>query len=159
MKSIFLLCILSLPRILMAQETGQADALVEPKIALQEITVGGPDADVRGFDNQAIQYAIDAVSKTGGTVFLESGAYHITAPVRLKSRVNLIGTGKETILKRSHGVQTSYVVDADYGELKLTVENPDGFEIGMKVQGTGKTTILPTVATVPGSWCSDQRIF
>lgn len=136
MKTMFLLFVLTIPRILMAQETAQADALLDPKIAVQEITVGGADADVQGFNNQAIQYAIDAVSKTGGTVFLESGSYDITAPVRLKSGVNLIGTGKETILKRGHGVQTRYVVDADYGELKLTVENPDGFEIGMKVQVT-----------------------
>jgi hypothetical protein len=34
------------------------------------------------------------------------------------------------------GVQTRFIVDADYGELKVTVENPDGFLPGMKVQIT-----------------------
>jgi len=48
----------------------------------------------------------------------------------------LVGAGSETILKRAKGVQTKYTVDADFGELKLTVENADGFEIGMKVQVT-----------------------
>jgi hypothetical protein len=39
-------------------------------------------------------------------------------------------------LKRDRGVQSRYVVDADFGELKLTVESSDGFLIGMKVQVT-----------------------
>ncbi|MEN8202840.1 MAG: right-handed parallel beta-helix repeat-containing protein [Bacteroidota bacterium] len=137
MKKTILSFILILPYILFAQETTQkADALVLPKIAAKEITVGGTDCDVRGFDNQSIQFAIDAIAKTGGRVILDPGTYAISAPVRLKSRVHLVGAGRETILKRGHGVQTRYIVDADYGELKLTVENPDGFEIGMKVQVT-----------------------
>ena len=56
----------------------------------------------------------------------------------MKSNVNLVGAGKQTILQKTAGVQTRFVVDADYGELKLTVENSDGFEIGMKVQITDK---------------------
>lgn len=112
------------------------DALVSPKLAEKEITVGGADADVCGFNNQSIQYAIDAVSKTGGTVKLNPGLYEITAPVRMRSNVKLIGSGRETILKRGNGVQTRFVVDADYAELKLTVENSDGFEPGMKIQVT-----------------------
>jgi hypothetical protein len=114
----------------------KVDALVSPKLAEKEITVGGADADVCGFNNQSIQYAIDAVSKTGGTVKLNPGLYEITAPVRMKSNVKLIGSGNETILKREKGVQTRFVVDADYAELKLTVENSDGFEPGMKIQVT-----------------------
>jgi hypothetical protein len=98
--------------------------------------VGGANAKVAGFNNQSIQFAIDAVAKTGGTVKLNPGNYEIKAPVRMKSNVKLIGSGKETILKKSAGVQTKYIVDADFGELKLTVENADGFEIGMKVQVT-----------------------
>ena len=72
----------------------------------------------------------------GGTVRLNPGVYEIKAPVRMKSNVSLIGSGKETILKRGKGVQTRYIVDADFGKLKLTVENTNGFETGMKVQVT-----------------------
>ncbi len=89
-----------------------------------------------GFNNQSIQDAIEALENTGGTVVLNPGSYEIVAPVRLKSNVRLAGSGEETILKRSKGVQTRFICDADYGELKLTVENPDDFEIGMKVQVT-----------------------
>lgn len=119
-----------------AQDLKKADALVNPKVARQTLTVGGPDADVSGFDNQSIQFAIDAIAPSGGTVLLNPGSYEITAAVRLKSNVHLQGSGKETVLRRASGVQTRYVVDADFGELKLTVENPDGFAIGMKIQVT-----------------------
>ena len=136
MKTSILLLLLTIPFCLSAQEIKKADALVSPTIAEREITVGGENADLSGFNNQSIQFAIDAIEKTGGTVILNPGLYEITAPVRLKSNVKLIGSGKETVLKKSKGVQTKYIVDADYGELKLTVEKPDGFEIGMKVQVT-----------------------
>ncbi|HSO85680.1 MAG TPA: glycosyl hydrolase family 28-related protein, partial [Draconibacterium sp.] len=137
MKAIVLVLLLSLTFLSNAQESEKAaDALVSPKIAEQVITVGGPNAQISGFTNQAIQFAIDAVSKTGGIVKLNPGVYDIKAPVRMKSNVKLIGAGKETILKRGVGVQTKYVVDADFGELKLTVENSDGFEVGMKIQVT-----------------------
>ncbi|MDX2430178.1 MAG: right-handed parallel beta-helix repeat-containing protein [Bacteroides sp.] len=136
MKKLFLLIMLAFPMLLSAQENRKADALLTPKIAKLEISVGGENAKVSGFNNESIQYAIDALANTGGTVFLNPGLYEIKAPVRLKSNVRLIGSGKETVLKRSKGVQTKYIIDADFGELKLSVENADGFEIGMKVQVT-----------------------
>ncbi|MBT3384715.1 MAG: right-handed parallel beta-helix repeat-containing protein [Prolixibacteraceae bacterium] len=116
--------------------TDKVDALVSPKTAEKIITVGGLEADIAGFNNQSIQFAIDAVAKTGGTVKLNAGLYELHAPVQMKSNVKLIGSGSETILKRGKGIQTKYIIDADFGELKLTVENSDGFEIGMKIQVT-----------------------
>ena len=113
-----------------------ADALVSPKIKTQVISVGGENADISGFNNRSIQFAIDAVAITGGTVILNQGVFDIVAPVRMKSNVNLVGSGRETVLKRTEGFQTPFIVDADFGELKLTVENSDGFAVGMKVQVT-----------------------
>ncbi len=138
MKTRLFLISLLFPLIVCAQEDmNAADALVSPKIKEQVITVGGENSMVAGFNNQSIQFAIDAVAKTGGTVKLNPGIYKIVAPVRLKSNVRLIGSGIEkTILKKAKGYQTPFIVDADFGELKLTVENPDGFEVGMKVQVT-----------------------
>jgi len=136
MKNLLPLLILVSPISLFAQEIKKADALVSPKIAERVITVGGENAHLSGFNNQSIQFAIDAIENTGGTVLLNPGLYDIIAPVRLKSNIRLVGSGKETILKRSKGVQTKFIIDADYGELKLTLENPDGFDIGMKVQVT-----------------------
>ncbi len=136
MKNACLLLFLAVPTLFYAQEIREADALVSPKIAERTIHVGGENADISGYNSQSIQFAIDALEQSGGTIFLNSGLYHIMAPIRLKSNVRLVGSGSQTILKRNKGVQTHYVIDADYGELKLTVEQPDGFAIGMKVQVT-----------------------
>jgi hypothetical protein len=118
------------------EESFTVDALVDPKIPGKIIKVGGPEADIEGFDNNSIQYAINSMEKSGGTVILSPGEYEIIAPVRLKSNIMLTGSGKKTILKKAKGIQTEYIEDADYGELKLTVENPDGFTPGMKIQVT-----------------------
>lgn len=134
LRESFLPVILIIPICLSGQITGKADALVSPKISEREITVGGANADIQGFSNRSIQFAIDALENTGGTVILNPGLFEIIAPVRLRSGIRLTGSGRETILKRAKGVQTIYIVDADYGELKITVEKSDGFEIGMKVQ-------------------------
>ncbi len=134
MKRLIILCLLVNSCGLFAQEFQKADALVSPKIAEREISVGGDDADITGFNMQSIQFAIDALELTGGMVILNPGTYTISAPIRLKSNVHLVGSGDDTVLKRDRGVQTKFVVDADFGELKLTVENTDGFEVGMKVQ-------------------------
>lgn len=137
MKYIYLLFLLFSPIFVFSQSNKpKADALVTPRFARQTITVGGTGADVPGFGNRSIQMAIDAMAKTGGTVRLTSGTFEIIAPVQMKSNITLSGAGRETILKRGKGIQTRFVVDADYGELKLTVENADGFETGMKVQVT-----------------------
>ena len=137
MKNIYLIVWLVLPLLTFAQESlNDAVALVNPKVRELLLTVGGEGADVFGFTNQSIQFAIDAVAKAGGTVKLNPGTYEIVAPVQLKPNVKLVGSGETTLLKKVAGVQTKFVQDADYGELKLTVENADGFEIGMKVQVT-----------------------
>lgn len=137
MKTISLFLLLLIPAIIYAQnEVKSADALVFPRITKTIISVGGDGADIGGFTSQAIQLAVDAVAKTGGTVRLTPGVYAIKSPIRMKPGVNLVGAGRETVLKRTKGVQTKFVADADFGELKLTVENTDGFEIGMKVQVT-----------------------
>ncbi len=137
MKNFVLFILFFIPGLAMAQSTGKkADALVTPRITERTMTVGGAGANAEGFNNQAIQFAIDVVAKTGGSVKLNPGTYKIFAPVRLKSNVNLVGSGPETVLKRDKGVQAHYITDADYGELKLTVDNADNFEVGMKIQVT-----------------------
>jgi len=134
MKKSILFFVLTMPTVLFCQLNREADALVIPKIAELEIRVGGEDADLSGFNSQSLQFAIDALEETGGRVLLDPGLYTISAPLRLKSNIQLIGSGEGTVLKRERGVQSRYVVDADFGELKLSVEKAEGFEIGMKVQ-------------------------
>jgi nitrous oxidase accessory protein NosD len=112
------------------------DALVSPKRPEKMISVGGITADIQGYTNEAIQLAIDAMPAEGGTVSLNAGKFSIKAPVRLKSNVKLIGSGQETILKRIDGYHSKFIIDADFGELKLTVEDASGFDVGMSIQVT-----------------------
>jgi hypothetical protein len=114
------------------------DALVTPKTQERVITVGGPGSDMPGFTNAVIQRAVDALPETGGTVKMDAGVYKMMAPVRMASNVKLIGSGAGTVLKRIDGFHSRFIVDADYGELKLTVQDVSGFAVGMSIQVTDK---------------------
>jgi len=115
---------------------GAVDALVTPKIDRPVITVGGPGADIPGYTSRAIQIALDAVRArgVGGTVRLNPGTYRITGPVRLYSDTELVGSGEDTVLRKVDGFKTNFIVDADYGMLKVVVADPSGFEVGMGMQ-------------------------
>ena len=136
MKNV-LFVILMLPDVLFAQtDSFIVDALVFPKKQERTITVGGISSEINGYTNEAIQVAVDALPSEGGIVKLSTGKFIIKAPVRLKSNVKLIGSGPETILKRIDGYHSKFIIDADFGELKLTVEDASGFDVGMSIQVT-----------------------
>ena len=133
--------LLSLTVDLPAQQPGplpggpDSQGLTSPRIEPALVTVGGPDADVAGFDSRAIQIAIDAVAyRGGGTVRLLPGRFEIEGPVRLRSNVALVGSGPETVLHKADGFRTRFVIDADYGMLVVTIEDPAGFRPGLGVQ-------------------------
>lgn len=136
MKKILFLLLL-IPEMIFAQSKDYVvDALVFPKKQQKTITVGGPNADIQGFTSDAIQIAVDALPFEGGLVKLSPGTYSMKAPVRMKSNARLSGSGPETILKRIDGYHSRFTVDADYGELKVTVEDASGFKPGMSFQLT-----------------------
>ncbi len=111
--------------------------LIVVKVTKDEkvITVGGDNADIKGFTSQAIQTAVDAVRNSGGgTVKILPGNYVISAPVRLYSNINLVGSGPSTLLKKIKGVQSRMAVDVGYGELQATLEDASGFNPGMGIQ-------------------------
>ena len=109
--------------------------LVSIRNAEKTITVGGPDANIRGFTSEAIQIALDAVkARGGGIVMLNPGTFNITGPVRMSDNTSLIGSGETTILKKCDGFKTSFIIDADWGMLKAEVKDASGFSIGMGIE-------------------------
>ncbi len=109
--------------------------LVNIRKSEEIITVGGPGAEISGYTSDAIQIALDALkTRGGGTVKLNPGTFTITGPVRIPDNSSLIGSGKETILKKCDGFKTSFVIDADYGMLKAVVKDASGFKKGMGIQ-------------------------
>lgn len=98
----------------------------------QEITVGGLDADVIGFTSQAVQLAVDALAtRGGGTVRLQAGTFDVAAPIRLCSRIELVGCGEKTVLRKIPGIASRLIVDPGYGQLWVEVEEEHEFLPGM----------------------------
>lgn len=113
----------------------EAVSVVKPAIPERKITVGGINADIQGYSSEAIQTAIDALHNTGngGMVILLPGNFDITSPVRLYDNMTLTGSGAKTILKKCMGFRSPFAIDADYGELQITVVDASGFKPGMGV--------------------------
>jgi len=134
MKTLFFILFMISTAAYAQYEDFEIDALVTPKRTGIILTVGGEQADIQGFSNKSIQLAVDALPAEGGTIKLQAGIFELKDAVRLRSNMKLIGSGKETILKRAAGFKSRLIDDADYAELKLTVEDASGFEPGMSVQ-------------------------
>jgi len=100
----------------------------------RELTVGHTGADVVGGDSRAIQLAVDALcSRGGGTVRLLPGTYEMTDAVHLRTGINLVGSGPGTVLRKCPGYKSPMTIDADYGQLKVTVADAGGFAPGTGV--------------------------
>jgi len=98
------------------------------------VKVGIESGDLVGNTDAVIQQAVDAAGTYGGgTVELGPGVYTMYDAVRLRRNVRLVGSGEETILRKCDGAQSQFAIDADYGQTKVTVEDPTGFRIGMGV--------------------------
>jgi hypothetical protein len=98
------------------------------------ITVGSNEADIPGFTSEKIQIALDAVkSRGGGIVQLTPGTFAVNASIEMYSNTSLVGSGKATILKKSDGVKTGFLVDLDGGMLEAPVKDPSGFKTGMGI--------------------------
>ena len=113
----------------------QIVSVVNPFIPEKRITVGGANADIHGYTSEAIQTAIDALHNSWncGTIVLLPGTYDIIAPVRLYDNMSLLGSGPNTVLKKCKGFRSPFALDADYGELQITVADASGFKSGMGI--------------------------
>ena len=119
----------------MAGERPAVEGLVTVNRAPLVITVGGTSADLPAFTSEAIQLAVDAAAtRGGGTVRLGPGTFAVSGPIRLASNITLDGAGPETILMKGDGVRTGFVVDADYGMIKITVADSAGLGVGTGIQ-------------------------
>ncbi|MBX7256069.1 MAG: right-handed parallel beta-helix repeat-containing protein [Candidatus Hydrogenedentes bacterium] len=104
------------------------DLLAHPSI---RITVGLRAADIVGDDNRAIQAAVDYVGQLGGgTVEVGPGEYWMRDSLHMRTGVTLRGAGDKTVLKKCDEVRSLLSADGDFGEYAVTVQNPDGFEVG-----------------------------
>lgn len=95
------------------------------------VTVGGPDADIGGFTDKAIQAALDLVAgRGGGTVGLTAGTFTLRNAVRLRAGVRLLGAGPETVLFKAAMAASALAEDSDWYDQEITLAGPSGFELG-----------------------------
>ena len=98
------------------------------------VKVGLSRGDFVGDTNAAIQQALDAVGVYGGgTVELGPGVYTLYDSVRLPRNARLVGAGPDTVLRKCEGARSEFAVDADYGQMKVSVRDATGFRLGMGV--------------------------
>lgn len=98
---------------------------------LPSITVGMGDADIVGKDNRALQAAVDYIAALGGgTVHITAGEYTMYDSLHLRPNVTVRGEGEKTVLHKSKAAESKLAIDGDFGEEQITLENPDGFEVG-----------------------------
>ena len=101
------------------------------------VKVGISGGDFTGDTNIAIQQAIEvAAAQGGGTVEIGPGTFTLYDSVRLRRNVRLVGSGEATVLRKCDGPSSGLVIDADYGQSKVTVSDPSGFRAGMGVSVT-----------------------
>lgn len=113
------------------------DLLAQPAV---RVTVGVRDADIIGNDNRALQGAVDYVGNLGGGVVeIGPGEFLMRDSLHLRSRVTVRGAGEKTVLKKDCEHRSPLAADGDFGEAAITVQNPEGFTIGIGVYVASKT--------------------
>ena len=143
-----------------ARNYAENDLLARPAI---HITVGQREGDIIGRDNRAIQAAVDYVGQLGGGVVeVGPGEYRMRDSVHMRSRVTLRGAGAETVLKKDAATRSLLAADGDFGEYAITVQNPEGFEIGYGVHIAtrrvgGFHTICATILNKQGAYLTLSR--
>ncbi len=114
----------------------------EPVAESIRIRVGHPDAagkagdyDFTGRDNRVLQAAVDlaATFDTGSArpvVEIGPGRFEMRDSLHLRTGVEVRGVPGKTILAPRRAVMSRLALDGDYGEEQITLEAPEGFEVG-----------------------------
>lgn len=124
-----------------------------------EITVGPRKAQILGQNHLALQAAVDYVAAMGGgTVRIKPGVYDMGNSLFLRSKVNLVGAGESTILRKRRSAVTRLVEDIDWYGTIVPVADPGIFEVGGGLLLRGKSPhagnmqqVKTTVIAIEGS--------
>jgi parallel beta-helix repeat protein len=101
---------------------------------LPRITVGRSNADLVGADNRVLQAAVDYISALGGGIVeIGEGEFLMRDSLHLRSNVTVRGHGEKTVLRKATCVWSPLVLDGDFGEQQITLQNVKGFDIGYGV--------------------------
>ncbi len=92
------------------------------------VTVGQTEGDLQGKDDKIIQAAVDYATRLGGgTVRLLPGVYELRNAIHLRPHITLEGAGPATVLRKAACFSTRLVLDADFCEWGVGVQDVNGF--------------------------------
>ena len=99
---------------------------------MNAVTCGGIDTDFPGFDNAAIQQAIDYAQDIGcREVVLSAGVYLLRDSVHMRNHVSIKGSGiDKTILKKNASIQIRTEAFCGYGHREIVVCDSTPFRVG-----------------------------
>lgn len=108
------------------------DTAVEPKWDERvTITVGNKEGDLIGATEKVLQAAVDSVARFGGgTVKVLPGTYRLRNSVYLASKVRIVGSGADSVLIKEPSTKTKLVVDSDWYDQEVTLDDASGFRVG-----------------------------
>lgn len=117
------------------------------------VRVGVEGGDLVGRDHRVLQAAVDYVAALGGgTVEIGPGVFTMRDSLHLRAGVTVRGAGSTTVLEKAPAVVSALRLDGDFGEEQITVETPDGFEVGygVAIRDDAAGGFHTTVATITG---------
>ncbi len=98
------------------------------------ITVGTHSGQINGCDDRAIQAGVDYLAALGGgTLKILPGEYHLNNAIYLRSKIQIEGSGSETVLIKNPSVRTNLAIDSDWYDDNVALAKGDGFEVGYGV--------------------------
>jgi hypothetical protein len=113
-----------------------------------ELTIGQREGDLKGDDDKIIQAGIEYLYRLGGgTLHVLPGVYNLKNAIYLRPNITLLGSGEQTILRKSASVVAALVRDSDWFEYGVQVADTKGF-----VPAGG---IMLRSKTGPGDWQYD----
>ncbi|MCM8759522.1 MAG: right-handed parallel beta-helix repeat-containing protein [Candidatus Omnitrophica bacterium] len=101
--------------------------------------------------NAIIQRGIDSLyDMGGGTLKIGPGTFILYDSIHLKSGVNIVGSGAQTIFKKCASVSSRLSADLGYGHYDVSVEKPELFKkgLGIYVSDDNGKGFYATVATI-----------
>lgn len=125
------------------------------------VTAGAANTDFPGFDNTALQAAVDAVAG-GGEVRLSAGVYEMYDSLRMRSGVTARGQGEKTVLFKTPSVESDVIRYMGVGHFEVAVKSPELFKPGMGVHiydsyAGGFYSTVATVVSIEGSYLNLSR--
>lgn len=113
-------------------EEGQVPTAMHSRMKeLPVIHVGQREGDLVGVDNRALQAAVDYVAGLGGGVVeIGEGTWVMHDSLHLRSHVTVRGRGEKTVLLKAPSATSRMMLDGDFGEEQITVEDASQFHVG-----------------------------